>query len=124
MTDLEFIMALAEAELGSELDFRHKSGHRLAAIAKRLEAMGWQPIETAPQDQLVMVYSPPTEEDWPDSNRVKFDHIDTDIGKDYWFDHGEHYEHYCCVGKPVGSIGPREKAPYTHWMPLPTSPDS
>ncbi|AXF52955.1 MAG: hypothetical protein [Caudoviricetes sp.] len=83
---------------------------------------GWQPIETAPKDQLVMVYTPPTIHDYPDSVNIRFDHIDSDIADDYWYEHGEHYEHYCCVAKPEGSIGPSEKAPYTHWMPLPAAP--
>ena len=77
--------------------------------------MEWQPIETAPKDVLVMVYSPPIEGDYPDSIRVTFDYIDTGIDEGYWYHHGEHYEHYCCVAKPEGSTGPKEKAPYTHW---------
>jgi hypothetical protein len=49
MTDYEFIMSLAEAELGSESDFRRKTGHRLVSIAERLRETEWQPIETAPK---------------------------------------------------------------------------
>lgn len=85
--------------------------------------MTWQPIETAPKDVLVMVYTPPQEGDYPESVRIEFDHIDSGIAEDYWFAHGEHYEHFCCVAKPEGSIGPKEKAPYTHWMPLPPPPE-
>lgn len=84
--------------------------------------MNWQPIETAPKDVVVMVYTPPQPEDWPDMVRIGFDHIDSGIADDYWFSHGESYEHFCCVAKPEGSIGPKEKAPYTHWMPLPAAP--
>lgn len=84
----------------------------------------WQPIETAPKDEVVMVYSPPQQGDWPNSLRICFDHIDSGIADDYWYNHGEHYEHYCCVALPEGSIGPKEKAPYTHWMPLPDPPNS
>lgn len=82
----------------------------------------WQSIETAPKDQLVMVYTPPTIHDYPDSVNIRFDHIDSDIADDYWYEHGEHYEHYCCVAKPEGSIGPSARAPYTHWQPLPAAP--
>lgn len=85
--------------------------------------MTWQPIDTAPKDVLVMVYTPPQKYDWPDSIRIDFDYIDTDIAEDYWFNHGEQYEHFCCVAKPEGSIGPKQKAPYTHWMPLPQPPE-
>lgn len=81
----------------------------------------WKPIESAPKGVLVMVYSPPQAGDYPDSVRIAFDHIDID-SDDYWVSHGEHYEHFCCIAKPEGSIGPKEKAPYTHWMPLPKPP--
>ena len=83
----------------------------------------WQPIESAPKDVLVMVYIPPQKDDDPESVRIDFDFIDTGIAEDYWYNHGENYEHFCCVAKPEGSIGPKEKAPYTHWMPLPKAPE-
>lgn len=92
------------------------------AAMEQKDADRWQPIETAPKDQLVMVYTPPTIHDYPDSVNIRFDHIDSDIADDYWYEHGEHYEHYCCVAKPEGSTGPSERAPYTHWMPLPAAP--
>jgi hypothetical protein len=88
---------------------------------KKIE--GWQPIETAPNDKLVMVYSPPSKSDWPDAIRITFDYIDTGISDGYWYHHGESYEHYLCVAKPEGSTGPSEKAPYTHWMPIPDVPN-
>ncbi len=73
----------------------------------------------------VMVYAPPQPGDWPDTVRISFDGIDPE-GDDptYWMDHGEHYEHYCCVAKGGDHdwTGPSEKAPYTHWMPLPEPP--
>lgn len=84
--------------------------------------MEWQPIETAPKDVLVMVYTPPQTTDWPDAIRIGFDYIDSGIAEDYWYNHGEDYEHFCCVSKPEGSTGPKEKALYTHWMPLPPPP--
>lgn len=71
----------------------------------------------------VMVYSPPTQHDWSDDIRIDFDCIDPDADEPTsWRGHNEHYEHFCCVAKPEGSIGPSEKAPYTHWMPLPAAP--
>ncbi|AZY49718.1 hypothetical protein C0J09_11610 [Bordetella avium] len=82
----------------------------------------WQPIATAPKNQLVMVYTPPQPSDWPDSVRIGFDYIDPEVADDYWYNHGEHYEHYCCVAKPENCTGPEERAPYTHWMPLPPAP--
>lgn len=85
---------------------------------------GWKPIESAPKNQLVMVYTPPQPNDWPDSVRIGFDYIDPEIADDYWYNHGEHYEHYCCVAKPENCTGPQECAPYTHWMPLPAAPAS
>lgn len=85
---------------------------------------GWKPIESAPKNQLVMVYTPPQPSDWPDTVRISFDYIDPEVADDYWYNHGEHYEHYCCVAKPENCTGPQERAPYTHWMPLPAAPDS
>ncbi|MNQ98752.1 hypothetical protein D3C85_1144570 [compost metagenome] len=82
----------------------------------------WKPIESAPKNQLVMVYTPPQPSDWPDSVRIGFDYIDPEVADDYWYNHGEHYEHYCCVAKPENCTGPQERAPYTHWMPLPAAP--
>ncbi|MFU1952928.1 hypothetical protein ACLQ9Q_17560, partial [Bordetella avium] len=82
----------------------------------------WQPIATAPKNQLVMVYTPPQPSDWPDSVRIGFDYIDPEVADDYWYNHGEHYEHYCCVAKPENCTGPGERAPYTHWMPIPPAP--
>ena len=85
--------------------------------------MEWQPIETAPNDKLVIVYSPPDAEDWPDTIRIDFDYIDTGIAEGYWYHHGEAHEHFQCVGKPSGSVGGvSEKAPYTHWMHIPKPP--
>lgn len=85
---------------------------------------GWKPIESAPKNQLVMVYTPPQPSDWPDTVRISFDYIDPEVADDYWYNHGEHYEHYCCVAKPENCTGPQERAPYTHWMPLPAAPGS
>ncbi len=77
---------------------------------------GWQPIETAPEGQLVVVL-------WFDktdpenTQRHDFDFK----GDGVWHIHNENYEHYLCVGGSMGP-GPSERAPYTHWMPLPAAP--
>ena len=71
---------------------------------------------------LVLVYTPPQPGDYHGDVRIGFDYIDPD-GDDptYWFNHGENYEHFCCVACD-GMTGPSEKALYTHWMPLPAAP--
>ena len=72
----------------------------------------------------VMVYSPRTQYDYLDDIRINFDCIDPDADEPTsWRGHNEHYEHFCCVAKPEGSVGPSEEAPYTHWMPIPAPPD-
>jgi hypothetical protein len=38
-----------------------------------------------------------------------------------WIEHADAYDHFCAVA-PGGSRGPKEGAPYTHWMPLPALP--
>ncbi|WP_335949980.1 DUF551 domain-containing protein [Klebsiella michiganensis] len=85
---------------------------------------GWIPVsERMPEPGiLVLVYTPPQPGDYPGDVRIEFDCIDPD-GDDptYWFNHGENYEHFCCVACD-GMTGPSEKAPYTHWMPLPAGP--
>lgn len=97
------------------------------AAAQNVPA-GWQPIETAPKETLVMVYSPLQADDWPDSVRINFDFICPDY--EDWHDHCESREHYMAVGGPNAAgpdcvcTGPSENAPYTHWMPLPAAPDA
>jgi hypothetical protein len=72
---------------------------------------------------LVLVYSPPTKYDHPGDMNIGFDCIDpNDDDHKSWLNHNEHYEHFCCVAKPEGSVGPSADAPYTHWMPLPEAP--
>lgn len=84
----------------------------------------WFPVsERMPEPGiLVLVYTPPQPGDYPGDVRIGFDYIDPD-GDDptYWFNHGENYEHFCCVACD-GMTGPSEKAPYTHWIPLPAGP--
>jgi len=71
---------------------------------------------------LVLVFVPPSK--YQDHSDMRFDCIDpNDDDAASWYEHNEHYEHFCCIAKPPGSIGPSEKAPYTHWMPLPPPPE-
>jgi len=88
---------------------------------------GWISVdERLPQVGVqVLTYSPPQRYDHPGDVRISFDCIDpNDDDHASWLNHNEHYEHYCCVAKPEGSTGPSERAPYTHWQPLPTAPDT
>ena len=88
------------------------------------QSQGWIPVsERMPGPGiLVLVYTPPQPGDYPGDVRIGFDYIDPD-GDDptYWFNHGENYEHFCCVACD-GMTGQSEKALYTHWMPLPAAP--
>lgn len=88
---------------------------------------GWMPIATAPKDgTLVVVYSPNGPDDWPDSFKVAFDYFCQDY--ENWFYHSEAHEHYMAIGgsnacgPDVSCTGPKQEAPYTHWMPLPAAP--
>lgn len=72
---------------------------------------------------MVLTYAPPQPGDYPGDVRMQFDHIDEDSG--LWYEHAEHYEHFCCIAKGGDDIswsGPSEESPYTHWMPLPEPP--
>lgn len=88
---------------------------RLLEAARALPVDGldaWQPIETAPDDELVVVFYTVTEGD----NSNEFHTLDfKEDGS--WFYHGESYEHFRCVA-PAGSEGPSEIVPYTHWKRL------
>jgi len=81
----------------------------------------WQPIATAPDDELVVVFYLQKEGD------EESDMHTLDFKEDgHWFYHGEHFEHYMAVGGSGAAgpdmvcTGPDEKAPYTHWKRLGT----
>lgn len=104
---------------------QYRQGQRDAVAADRARrGDGWISVEERLPEvgMLVMVYSPPTQHDWPDALRIDFDYLDPDADEPRWFNHGEHYEHFCCVAKPEGSVGPSEEAPYTHWRPVLAAP--
>ena len=93
------------------------------------QAEGWISVdERLPEVGVtVLVYEPFRHgEDWPDTVRIFFDYICPDY--DGWHNHCASYEHFMIVGgsnacgPDVTCIGPSEKAPYTHWMPLPAAP--
>lgn len=115
----------ANAEYGiRERDF-------LAARVAELErgAARWIGVEERlPEPGVtVMVYTPPQPGDYPNDIRISLDGICPESDGGYWIDHGEHYEHWCCIAKGGAGIewhGPSEKAPYTHWMPLPAVPSA
>lgn len=74
-------------------------------------------------DQLLLVFTPSPDPLHPEDYNIGFDCIDqNDDEHASWLNHNEHYEHYCCVAKGENCTGPSEKAPYTHWMALPTAP--
>ena len=75
----------------------------------------WQPIETAPEDQLVVLYWL-DKEDIEHPDRYAFDWKLEGIWNDYFNEH----EHYAIAGVARGNS---EDAPYTHWMPLPATPN-
>lgn len=96
----------------------------MARIAKLENQQQWISVkDRLPSPEvLVMVYVP---ENKHEEAHITFDYIDpNDDDHASWYGHNEHYEHFCCVAKPEGSIGPSADAPYTHWMPLPASPVS
>ena len=72
----------------------------------------WQPMETAPECDLVVVRWCETDDD---ENPVRYDFDYKDEG--VWVKHTELYDEFCCVAPP-GSRGPRREAPYTAWMSL------
>lgn len=94
---------------------------RMAEFEKKQQWISVKDRLPAPE-VLVMVYVPETKHS---EAHINFDYIDpNDDDHASWYGHNEHYEHFCVVAKPEGSIGPSADAPYTHWMHLPSSPVS
>lgn len=85
----------------------------------------WIPVsERLPETGvMVIVRSPAQDGDWTDDDRIAFDHISEDY--EDWHAHCESFEHYMAVGgsnaagPDVVCTGPSQKAPYTHWTPIP-----
>lgn len=120
---------LVEACPPSQAKFICEAKPTIKALIARLRAAEkspWIPMtERMPEPGVtVMAYTPPQPGDYPDDFRITFDAIDPESDGDYWMAHGEHYEHWCCIAKPADHDwqGPSEKAPYTHWMPVPVLP--
>lgn len=77
---------------------------------------GWQPIETAPEGVLLVVgWLDAEDEEHPE--RHDFDYLEDGV----WQKHSENVE-YFQVCAPAGSRGPKEQAPYTHFMPMGSIP--
>jgi hypothetical protein len=77
----------------------------------------WQPIETAPEGELVVVGWHQEGEDEDYSERHEFEWLEEGI----WHNHAELVE-YAQMCAPAGSEMPKETPPYTHWRSLPPIP--
>lgn len=78
---------------------------------------GWQPIETAPEGVLVVVgWFEAEDSETPE--RHDFDWKEDGC----WMKHEDRYQEFCSVASP-GSRGPKQNAPYTHWLEVPPIPD-
>lgn len=124
--ELRSYHAWEERAPNQDLELLRKAADHIDAQASEIERLRqpWISVaERLPEPGLtVFVYSPPQPDDWPDSVRIGFDAVDPEDGES-WINHNAHYEHYCCVAKgDTPMTGPSEKAPYTHWMPVPAIP--
>ena len=79
---------------------------------------GWQPIETAPEDTLVVV-GWLDDEDPETPERHDFDWKEDGC----WQRHDADVE-FAHEVAPPGSKMPKERPPYTHWIALPPIPRS
>ncbi|WP_186118305.1 DUF551 domain-containing protein [Burkholderia gladioli] len=92
-----------------------------ASPAPAIPAGDWQPVETAPEGELVVVF-------WLDPNAaVELECYDFDMLEDgSWRQWTDHYEwaHSVAPVTEVPCTMPREHPPYTHWKRLgtPTEP--
>lgn len=78
----------------------------------------WQPIDTAPDNDLVVV-GWLDDDDHEHPERHDFDYKEDGV----WVKHEDLYQEFCAVAPP-GSRGPMEQAPYTHWMAVPPLPEA
>ena len=78
--------------------------------------MGWKTIETAPEGVIVVV-GWLDDEDSETQERHDFDCKEDGV----WMRHEDNFQEFCSVAPP-GSRGPRETAPYTHWLEVPKIP--
>ena len=91
------------------------------------EGCGWISVaDRLPETGVVvLVYEPARPDDYPDDLRISMDYISEDW--EDWNNHCSAYEHFMMIGG-AGAVpgetctGPSEKAPYTHWCPLPAAP--
>ncbi|WP_186251703.1 hypothetical protein [Burkholderia gladioli] len=102
-------------------DWHERATALLALRAPAISETGWQPIETAPEGELVVVF-------WLDPNAaVELECYDFDMLEDgSWRQWTDHYEwaHSVAPVTEVPCTMPREHPPYTHWKRLgtPTGP--
>lgn len=76
------------------------------------EPQFWTPIQYAPEGRPLLVgWLEPEDTDNPE--RHQFDVLEDGV----WQVHDDDYQHFLAVAPP-GSIGPSEKAPYTHFLNL------
>lgn len=84
-------------------------------LRKISEPSGWQPIETAPEGQMVVVgWFDPEDHDTPE--RHDFDSLEDGCWQK-WHEHAEYVE-------VIGGHGVSYTAPYTSWMPVPAIPST
>ena len=123
-------MSMMDANYRGSTDWEPMSVAQVTPAAPSTPASGgWISVdERLPEVGVtVLVYEPFRHgEDWPDTVRIFFDYICPDY--EGWHNHCASYEHFMVIGganacgPDVTCTGPSEKAPYTHWMPLPASP--
>ncbi|KVN30742.1 hypothetical protein WJ63_08170 [Burkholderia pyrrocinia] len=130
MSDTSRVVTLTDEQI-LKIGYKHfKPGHNVKAEANfvaavrdvlaahpsqqepRAEVTDWQPIATAPADQLVTVFWLDSEDE-KNPERYDFDYIE----EGGWVKWNDHYDWAHSVA-PAGSRMPREQAPYTHWKPL------
>lgn len=83
-----------------------------ATCSLRGGQQGWRPISEAPEGELLVVGWLDTE-DTENPERYHFDWLEDGA----WMSHEDAREHFLMCAPP-GSRGPKEAAPYTHFMRL------